>query len=118
MEGIVVAAPQSAGDTVVAFDVISPSGLGTIQSNGWIDVRAHNYMVLIATPATTGATVRIESKRTTTDPVVSTLVANTAIAAGVTSELYNSDLNDVAYIRVVSSSGTSPNTIGISFYIS
>lgn len=118
MEGIVVAAPQSVGETVVTFDVISPSGIGTIQQSGWIDVRAHNKMVFIATPATTGATIRVESKRTSTDPVVSILVANTAIAAGVTAELYNADLDGVAYIRVVSSAGTSPNTIAMSFYIS
>lgn len=112
-------APQSAGDTVVAFDFISPSGLGTIpKSGGWLDVRAHSHMVMIATPSTTGCSFRVEILRTTADPVVGVLVADTPVAAGVTSEIYNGSLDGVALMRVITNTGTAPNTAAASFLIS
>lgn len=118
MEGITPAA-QTAGDSQVTFAIISPSGLGTIQkSGGWIDVRAHSSMVFIAKANTTGCSIRLEYKRTTSDDVVSIMVPTTALVAGTTTEIYNGPLErDVAYFRVVVTSGTAPNTVDLSFLV-
>jgi hypothetical protein len=118
MEGIVRSFPQSAGSSTVTFDVISPSGLGTIQKiGGWIDVRAHNKMVLIATTSVTNANVSVEILRTSADTVTGVLVAPTACLAGVTNELYNGSLDGIAYVRMVTSDGNPVNTLSASFFI-
>lgn len=118
MEGVVTA-NQSVADSTVTFDVISPSGTGSIQrSGGWIDVRAHNSMVFIAKANTSNCSIRIEFKRTTVDDVVSVMVPTTVLVAGTMTELFNGSLgNDVAYFRVITTSGTTPNTVSISFLV-
>lgn len=117
MEGIAAQAPQSASDSTITFPIISPSGIGTIQrEGGWIDVRAHKTLCLIAKASDSGCTIRIETKRTTTDDVVGVLVPNLVLAADTTTEVYNSDIS-IGYFRVITTAGTSPNTVALSFLV-
>lgn len=114
-EGVVVAAEQTGASVPLVFQVSPYSTFYKTNSpNGWVDARAHNMLNVIVTPVDQNCTFSIEIMRTSNDPAPQILVAATPIVAGTTTEIYASNIDHIAFFRVLQE-GTLTGTVDASF---
>jgi len=93
---------QAETELPVTFTNYSPFSIhGKQDADGWIDVRGHTRLTILATALSQAGDYKVEFLQGGNDPRTNVLATNVGLAAGTTAVLYESECEHMSHIRVL-----------------